>query len=45
MGDFLSVVPMEAGWWFVIVAVASTVFLVDELRKVLQQSQELRRMR
>ena len=45
MGDFLSVVPMDAGWWFVIVAVASTVFLVDELRKVLQRSQQLRRMR
>ena len=45
MGDFLSVVPMDTSWWVVIVAVASTVFLVDELRKVLQKSQELRRMR
>ena len=40
MGELLSVVPLEPIDWMIVFATASSVFFVDELRKLLQRSQE-----
>jgi Ca2+-transporting ATPase len=45
IGDLLSVVPLEPIDWAIVFATASSVFFVDELRKLIQRSQQLRRIR
>ncbi len=39
IGDFLDVVPLEATDWLIVTAIASSVFFVDEVRKIIQRNQ------
>ena len=45
IGDLLSVVPLEPIDWAIVFATASSVFFVDELRKLIQRNQVVRRLR
>ncbi|MDP6906710.1 MAG: cation-transporting P-type ATPase [Candidatus Thalassarchaeaceae archaeon] len=45
MGQLLSVVPLTLEDWAIIFAIASSVFLADELRKLIFRSRDLSRMR
>ena len=44
IGDLLSVVPLEPIDWAIVFATASSVFFVDELRKLIQRAQRSRRL-
>ena len=44
IGDLLSVVPLEPVDWAIVFATASSVFFVDELRKLIQRGQQTRRL-
>ena len=44
IGDLLSVVPLEPIDWVIVFATASSVFFVDELRKLIQRAQQTRRL-
>ena len=35
IGELLSTIPLESSDWFVVIIVASTVFMVEEFRKLL----------
>ncbi|MED5486784.1 MAG: cation-translocating P-type ATPase [Candidatus Thermoplasmatota archaeon] len=43
IGDFLDVVPLQTADWLIVTATASSVFFVDEVRKVIQRNQSRNR--
>ena len=42
IGDLLSVVPLDPIDWAIVFSTASSVFFVDELRKLIQRGQRSR---